>query len=96
MIFDPNYLLTLTTAKKMKKVFCLSSDLGQSNDPDHLCPNLDPGSPTQPDSTRIWTLGALLKIGFKSGSYGFIMKYIIGLKPNLNPIWGQLDPFFDL
>ena len=44
-----------------------------------LNPNLDPGAPTRP------------KIGFKSGSFGFI-KYIIGLNPNLNPFWGQPEP----
>ena len=34
------------------------------------------------------------KIGFKSGSFGFI-KYIIGLNPNLTPFWGQPEPKFD-
>ena len=46
--------------------------------PTWLNPNLDPGGPTRPD------------IGSKLGSFGFI-KYIIGLNPNLNPIWGQPD-----
>ena len=44
-----------------------------------LNPYLDPWGPTRP------------KIGLKSGSFGFI-KYIIGLNPNLNPIWGQPNP----
>ena len=43
-----------------------------------LGPNLDPGGPTQPE------------IGFKLSSFRFI-KYIVGLNPNLNPIWGQPD-----
>ena len=46
----------------------------QGPNPTQLNPNLDPGSPTQPE------------IGFKLGSFGFI-KYIAGLNPN--PIWGQ-------
>ena len=47
--------------------------------PTWLNPNLDPGGPTRP------------KIGSKLGSFGFI-KYITGLNPNLNPIWGKPDP----
>ena len=47
--------------------------------PTRLSPNLDPGGPTQP------------KIGFKSGSFGFI-KYIIVLNPNLNPIGPVFRP----
>ena len=57
--------------------------------PTQLSPNLDPGVPTRPNKTQILTLGA--QQNPKLGSFGFI-KYIIGLNPNLNPIWGQLDP----
>ena len=64
---------------------------GQMNptNPTQLSPNLDPGDPTRPDSTWIWTLGA--QPDPKSGSIGF-NKYIIRLNPNLNPIWGKPDP----
>jgi len=50
-----------------------------SGGPTQLNPNLDPGDSTRPE------------IGFILGSFGFI-KYIIGLKPYLNPICGQPDP----
>ena len=50
-------------------------------------------SPTQPqfgpwgpNLTQNW-----FQIGSKLGSFGFI-KYIIGLNPNLKPIWGQPNP----
>ena len=55
-----------------------------------LSPNFDPGGPTPPDTTRIWTLGT--QPDPKSDSNRVHIKFIIGLNPNLNPFWGQLDP----
>ena len=58
--------------------------------PTWLSQNLDSGD--RPDTTPIWILRARPDLGFKLGSFGFI-KYIIGLNPNLNPIWDQPNPF---
>ena len=43
-------------------------------------------------SAAKWTQPTRPKIGLNRVKLGFLNRYIIGLNPNLNPIWGQHDP----
>ena len=53
--------------------------------PTQLSPNLDPGGPTQLNPNLDPVGPTQPEIGFKSGSFRFIMS-IIGLNQNLNSI----------
>ena len=86
--FHLNLIFTIRQVLKVK-----SSQPNEPDQPDRLSPNLDPGlNPTQlilnlDPGSPTWP-----EIGFKLGcSFGF-NKYIIGLNPNLNLIWGQPYP----